>query len=58
MSERDIFGTYTNHAANARRAAAFRAWLCILLGRTLDNCCTTGELVQDAKAAGLYGWEV
>lgn len=55
--KRDIFGTYTNHAANARRAAAFRAWLCALLECPIDSCYTTGELVRDAKRAGVYGWD-
>lgn len=58
MSKRDMFGTYSNNAADARRAAAFRAWLCKLLNCSVDSCYTTGELVRDARAAGLYGWDI
>lgn len=57
MMKPDMFGTYENFAATARRNAAFRAWLCQLLDCPIDSCFTTGELVRDARKAGLYGWE-
>lgn len=56
-TKRDLFGTHENHAATARRCAAFRAWLCNLLGCPVDSCYTTGELVRDARREGVYGWE-
>ena len=52
----ELFGTYSNAAADARRHAAFRAWLCALLGCPYDSCYTTGELVRDARREGVYGW--
>lgn len=55
--QRDMFGTYENYSATVRRNAAFRSWLCSILGYPFDSCCTTSELASDARRAGLYGWE-